>query len=80
MTDIDAEYMARMELRLIREIQAVKETVPSEEKIRELARAEMGLASKAAWSARSTFITVGMFLVAVSTFVLTAFRGSGHGP
>ena len=72
--------MARMELRLTREIQAVKEMIPSEAKIREVTRDEMGLAAKAAWSARSTFITVGMFLVAISTFVLTAFRGTGHGP
>ncbi len=79
MTDISREFMAQMELRLIREIQAVKETIPSEAKIRQLAREEMGMASKAAWSFRSLMITGGMFVVAISTFVLTAFRGS-HGP
>lgn len=68
-----------MELSIVREIQGVKDMVPSEDRIRILAREEMGLASRSAWSVRSVMVTIGMFCIAVSTFVMTTLRGTGHG-
>lgn len=67
-----------MELSLVRELQDVKEAIPSDDKIRILAREEMGLASRVSWGVKSAFAAVAMFGIAVSTFILTAFRGSGH--
>jgi hypothetical protein len=69
-----------MELRLVREISAVKEAIPSEDRIRILAREEMGLTKRDIWSTRSVMTALGMFGLAISTFVLTVLRGSGHGP
>jgi hypothetical protein len=66
-----------MEIALTEQIQGVKDIVPSEARIKELAREEMGLASRAAWSTRSVMIAFGMFALSVSTFALTAFRGTG---
>lgn len=77
--DYLGEVLSGVELRLVREIQSVKEGIPSEDRIRILAREEMGLATRSAWGLKSALITVGMFFIAVSTFLLTALRGSGHG-
>lgn len=68
-----------MELALVREIQDVKETIPSDARVRELAREEMGIASRQAWNFRQVAIAAAMLIVALSTFVLVTLRGSGHG-
>jgi hypothetical protein len=69
-----------MEIALTREISAVKEKIPSEDRIRILAREEMGLTKRDIWNTRSVMTALAMFGLAVSTFVLTVLRGSGHGP
>lgn len=67
-----------MELSLVREIQGVRDMVPGDDKIRILAREEMGLATRGKMTTRSFFAAAGMLIVAVSTFVMTALRGTGH--
>lgn len=64
-----------MELSLVHQIAEVKESIPSDDRIRILARDELGLAHRTVWNTRSAMTAVAMFAVAVSTFVLTAFRG-----
>ncbi len=67
-----------MEISLKQEIQAVKDAVPDEDRIRLLAREEMGLATRASWGARSAVAAVVMLSVSVSTFLLTLLKGTGH--
>lgn len=81
MTDLTQETLSRalaeMELRLVREIHSVKDSIPSEPRIRELARLEMGLVHTTVWTARNALMAVGMFTIAISTFVMTALHGNG---
>jgi len=74
MTGDELKYLADMELRLVREIQGVREDIPSEAQVRGWARDEMGINTRQAWGIRSALIAGVMFFVSVSTFVVTMIR------
>lgn len=64
-----------MEIELMKELAAIRSSIPSEEKIRHLARDEMGISARAAWSVRAVLISIGMLAISASTFLMTFFRG-----
>ncbi len=71
--------LGQMELRLVREIGTVRDAIPSDARVRELAREEMGIATRASMNMKTVLATVGMFALAVSTLVVTLLRNIGHG-
>lgn len=79
---VSKEYLdsslGAMELRIVREIQTVRELIPDEDNIRVLAREELGLATRSSAGARTAIMAIVTFGVAISSFLMTVFRGSGH--
>ena len=63
-----------MELRLVREIQDVKDTIPTEDRIRQIIHEEEVVETQDAWKVRSLMAAVGMFFITASSFLITLFH------
>ena len=72
---LDSKLYA-MELRLVREMGDLKDMIPTDDRIKEIIRSEGQIETQDMWKVRSLMAAVGMFFVAVSTFLFTLFQGN----
>lgn len=66
--------LGKLELRIVREIQKVRDAVMPESRVREIVRHELDTSRSAEWGVKSRFVALTLFFSSISTFLYTFFR------